>query len=306
MKKTIVITICLMLIPVLVSAKSIIIMGWDGAGLRNALPMMENGDLPNLKSLVENGGHFIPIEITDRTVTIPSWTQVFTGLTQDQTGVYGNGRPPEGEVTPKNINAFPYWLHKLDYERMVQSKLQNIGVKTGWIISKKGFLGSNCMSSPICEIGIHANTKWESGFTVGGPDYMPGMTAKVQKVLKNFADQDLFLFVHTNPDAFGHKYGENSVEYLNEFKRSDTLLGIILNSIDRNSIKVIVMSDHGFNEGLKNHGNAPDAFLATDLPIVLHYGNMRDITPTVLDWYGIEKSPNIRGKSLLKEIVDWR
>jgi bisphosphoglycerate-independent phosphoglycerate mutase (AlkP superfamily) len=122
------------------------------------------------------------------------------------------------------------------------------------------------------------------------------------------------LFLHVNPDDYGHLYGENSQQYAQEFVRADTLLGQILQVLSSNT-KVIVMTDHGLDEGSIIHANAPDAWMATNLPVhPLYYqqknqrafGTMRDVAPTVLDYYGIDyksRVPQIRGKSLLQKEI---
>ena len=80
---------------------NLIIMGWDGAGLRNVKLLMEQEKLPNLKRLIQRqeGIALIPTPLHGRTCTVPMWTEFFTGLTWDQTGVLGNGR-----LTPKSLS----------------------------------------------------------------------------------------------------------------------------------------------------------------------------------------------------------
>ena len=118
-----------------------------------------------------------------------------------------------------------------------------------------------------------------------------------------------FIFLLVNPDYYGHLDGENSERYEQEFIRSDYWLGVILQLIDRSNTKWIVISDHGFDENKTTHRNAPDAWMATDLPIKSIYcsgetvGTIRDVANTILDFYGIDSKtrlPKMRGKSLLR------
>ncbi|MEZ5584658.1 MAG: hypothetical protein R3F37_19510 [Candidatus Competibacteraceae bacterium] len=69
-----------------------VIMGWDGAGLRNIQLLISQERLPNLKKLIkqEEGFIILPTPLHGRTCTVPMWTEFFTGLTWDQTGSFGN------------------------------------------------------------------------------------------------------------------------------------------------------------------------------------------------------------------------
>ena len=90
MKKLLMILVMLF-VPALVSAESLFIMGWDGAGWNNVERMLKAGELPNLEWLIKDTGRYpFPIDTHGRTSTTNSWTRIFTGLDPDQTGVSGN------------------------------------------------------------------------------------------------------------------------------------------------------------------------------------------------------------------------
>lgn len=70
---------------------SLLLIGWDGAGLRTVKMLLDQGKLPNLKNFLENeGGRLVPLETMGLTVTLPNRTTFWTGLTYDQSGVIGN------------------------------------------------------------------------------------------------------------------------------------------------------------------------------------------------------------------------
>jgi predicted AlkP superfamily pyrophosphatase or phosphodiesterase len=286
------------------SAKSLIVMGWDGAGLKNVGPMLARGELPNLQSIINNGGYLIPLEVTERTVTIPGWTEIFTGRAPDQTGVYGNKKLPLTitGTTIKNNGTFGFWIKSFPYEWTVPSMLKAGGMKIGWVVSKE-FLGSSDQKCPFSGIAKNADMYLLSAPKKGTVDYLANFRARVYKFLANRAQNDFFLFVHTDPDEFGHMDGEDSGRYLEELRNSDALLGDVLQRINRSKVSIMVTADHGFDKGLKTHVNAPDSWLVTDLPIVLPYGNIRDIAPTILNWFNVAVSSEIRGKSLLREVA---
>ncbi len=121
------------------------------------------------------------------------------------------------------------------------------------------------------------------------------------------------LFVHTDPDRYGHLHGENSDRYLREFVRADRALGKISALVP--DANIIVVADHGFDEGMMEHWDAPDSWMATNLPvkeIYRHRGEamatMRDVAKAIYKHYGItplpmgkEKAfPTLRGVDILK------
>lgn len=129
---------------------------------------------------------------------------------------------------------------------------------------------------------------------------------------------DFAFFLLANPDVYGHVFGENGERYIEEFVRADEVLGKITKALPPDTA-IIVMADHGFDEGLNTHYNAPDAWGWTNLPIhdsyafgpkeTRHhaYANMRDIGTTILEWYGIDwqkETPQLRGKSLLEKSAE--
>jgi predicted AlkP superfamily pyrophosphatase or phosphodiesterase len=75
------------------------------------------------------------------------------------------------------------------------------------------------------------------------------------------------MFCHyCKPDETGHTHGMDSPEYLNDLTLLDAALGEAIDVMKPNY--VIVCSDHGFDgPGETDHGNAPDAFIASNLPL---------------------------------------
>jgi hypothetical protein len=269
---------------------------------------LDAGKLPNLHGLVQTGS-FIPLEVTGRTVTISSWVEAFTGRTPDQTGINGNTPAPPSisEEEMSQMQAFHYWLHPIGPAESIPRILKDQGMKIGWVVSKKEYLGDDCITSPFCYLARLAHFYYAIQVHVDGDwDYLSGIRNKTFNALNNFKNLPFFLFVHVNPDAVGHKYAQGSPQYEQEIIRADTFLGEIFSKINRTEVKVLVMTDHGFDLGLKTHKNAPDAWLATDLPLMQPIGNMRDITPTILDYFNIDFTPyvNMRGKSLLHSVLN--
>jgi hypothetical protein len=64
-----------------------------------------------------------------------------------------------------------------------------------------------------------------------------------------------------------------------------------------------VTADHGFDEGLTSHFDAPYVFLGTNDPKIKRSGERGDITPTILDRFGLDLTkitPPLNGHPLTK------
>jgi predicted AlkP superfamily pyrophosphatase or phosphodiesterase len=308
------------LIPVIViiqllcgsaAGENLIMMGWDGAGLNNVNVMLKEGKLPNLAALLNNGAHLVPLEVIANTVTQSSWTQAFTGLTYDQTGVLGNGNfairygekfSTEFSKGAQVFNGLNFYIRRVPFEHTIVKAIKEKDIKIGWFSAKQ--LGA------LDDIRYNADKSQIAMGSTKGDNYLSILSDGVIRFISG--KRDYFLFFLTSPDYYGHIYGENGDRYLQEIVRSDEALGIIMQHLDREKTRVIVIADHGFDENKKSHYNAPDSWMVTDLPIHSAYwlqekqrafGTVRDVAPTILEWYGIDyksRVPQIRGKSLLE------
>ena len=318
--RKIMIILVLMLIPLTVSAQSLFVMGWDGSGWKNIEPMLQAGRLPNLEGLINQTGQFpFPIDIHGKPDTTNSWTRVWTGLDPDQTGVDGNKRilRIKNKYTQwmvweaNNFNIFMGyggWLRPVPYRHTIMKAIQDQGVSVGWFLSKTENAGG-VLKAPLGKIKKNADKKL-TALPGDGNSYIYDLRAAASGFINN-AQGDFILFLHVNPDEYGHKFGENNSRYIYEMERADKVLGDMLAILPFDA-GIIILTDHGFDEGLKSHRNASDAWGWTNLPIDSGYefqpghhprANMRDIGTTLLDWYGINwqaRVPVMRGKSLLQ------
>ena len=305
-----------LLLAVPAAGENLVIFGWDGTGLGNVQRLLEEGRLPNLQGFVEGGATLAPLELIARPNTMAGWTQIFTGLTYDQSGVLGNEyvgdvpAPVDTSFDAKN-GVFPglnFWIRPVPYRQTILSSLQVRGYGIGWFVSK-GYLGMNRDKSTLAEVAWNADDFLARYPGVQGDAYLDKLEARAVKFM---SERERFvIFLHVDPDYYGHLLGENDPRYEGEFVRADALLGRLLAAVDRQTTRFLVVSDHGVDEGQKAHRNAVDAWMATDLPVHAAYAlqdgqrafaTPRDVAPTVLEWYGIPWegwTPALRGKSLL-------
>jgi len=126
--------------------------------------------------------------------------------------------------------------------------------------------------------------------------------------LDKYKDKPFFFFVHfAEVDHKGHKFGENSKEYNDAIISGDTWTGKIMQKLKGlglyDKTLIYVTADHGFDEDQKSHKKAPYVFLGTNDPKVTRDGDRADITPTILDRFGLDLSkfqPPLAGHSLLR------
>ena len=119
--------------------------------------------------------------------------------------------------------------------------------------------------------------------------------ARALEVLEQRGRERFFMFIHfAEPDHPGHAYGENSQQYTDSVKHDDEWLGKVIAKLEelgvRDQTLIYVTADHGFDEGLKSHGDAPYVWLATDDPLVMRRGLREDVTPTILWRFGVDLS----------------
>lgn len=302
-------------LPAPSNAGNVIVIGWDSAGLHYVQPLLDNGALPNLSAFLQSGGHIVPLELIARTSTISTWTQVFTGLTYDQTGALGNDRKGSagGQLSTHTVNGvldlgLDFWLRVIPFNDTIIPAIQQQGYRIGWFVSKD-YLSGNKNKTPLALIGRNATTLVVKTPEREGDSYLPQLEAAAESFVTSNAQ--FFVFEHLDPDYYGHTLGGGSPRYNQEIVRCDTVLGDLMAKLDRTETKIIVMSDHGFDPNSRKHFNAPDAFMATDLPVDAAYyqqpnqrafATPRDIATMLLQYFGVNwqsRTPQMRGKPLL-------
>jgi hypothetical protein len=276
--------------------KNVILIGWDGAQRNHLLESLDRKELPNLATLVSEGA-LVAIDIEEKTDTKAGWAQILTGYTAEINLVFSNG---QYEPIPSGYTIF---------ERLEQFFGPDNFVTVA-VIGKKGNVGADppqyngdrvIPGQPF----YNAKMKMDK-FTNGlAEDELVGRITIEQ--LERHKDEPFFFFVHfAEVDKMGHRYGENSPEYNDALISADTWTGKIVETLkDLNLYEetlIYVTADHGFDEGLKSHKDAPYVFLATNDKKVNRPGERSDIAPTILNSIGLdlgEINPPLSGSPLL-------
>ena len=299
-------------LPSIANRTNLLMLAWDSVGLPHAKKMLNEGKLPNLKAVLnELITSLIPLAPTGASLTLPVWTEIFTGLTARQTGVFGNHTMKGRTIDWANYYDTAYsqfsrmgWFSSIPYEHTLQGALSKAGWASAWLTSKSGYLGCKEEQSPLACIAQNAQL-----FRSIKPRrmYDPYMIELAESAIDFLAisNQPTFIFLHLNPDMFGHLYGGESPEYEHEIQRCDKILGWLMRIMNRSQTHLMVISDHGFDGAEFRHLNAPWSWMATDLTLDERWqrggANTVDVYATILDTFGItirSSLPQIRGKSL--------
>jgi len=266
-----------------VQSPNVILISWDGVQREHLYNMLEEGKLPNLQSLIWEGG-VADITVTDHTTdTKAGHSEMLSGYPPRITGVYNNKR---FKPIPKGYTIFER-LEKYSGGKivtvMLTGKTHHLGGEKGepYFITKRYIDVFDSNAAPA---------------TVVGP--------KALNYIEKYKNRQFFFFFHfSDPDSNGHKYGENSTQYENGIMACDLWLGKIIASLKEKGIYentiIYVTADHGFDEGKKTHSNAPYVFIASNRKV--RGGDQKDIVPTILKDFGIsisEMKPRLPGKSL--------
>ncbi|MDD6272625.1 MAG: 2,3-bisphosphoglycerate-independent phosphoglycerate mutase [bacterium] len=140
-------------------------------------------------------------------------------------------------------------------------------------------------------------------------DMKPDMSiAKVTTAVLNTIDDDFdFILVNfANPDVVGHT--GNIPATLRALEACDICLGKILEKANENFYEVVITSDHGNVECMKDeNGKVITSHTSNKVPFVIcnsNYklkksGSLKDVIPTVIDVFEISKPKEMTGESLI-------
>jgi len=267
--------------------KNVVLIGWDGAQRNHVKECLARGELPNLARL-SSEGRLVAIDVLRTTATKPGWAQILTGYNPEITGVFSNDR---FQSIPAGYTVFERLEEFFGPDRFV----------TVAVIAKKDNLGAEPQEP-------YYHTKDAMDVFLNDLAENDVVCSKVLQFLDQYKDKPFFFFVHfAEPDRQGHQFGENSKEYNDALISDDARTGDIVKKLKDlglyDNTLIYVTADHGFDEGMNSHQDAPYVFLATNDPEVIRRGERADIAPTILDRFGLDPTkinPPLDGHPLTK------
>jgi predicted AlkP superfamily pyrophosphatase or phosphodiesterase len=306
--------------------QNVILISWDGLDRPVLKELLDQGKLPHLAALIQEGS-LQPIEVKGHpTVTKPGHAEMLTGLGTKDTGVYSNGdyRPiPEGYTIFERVQRQLGGKDKI-HTFMVTGKIAHVGGRGPQEIQAQGKKGQKAKGG-----GKKAGKKGkrkakaEAGLPKGadntpkpekvGPEQGEPffLTRKALdtfdaaqreafetgplclKYLQEYRQPRFLAFLHfSDPDHAGHKHGSGSAEYRAAAIACDQWLGKIVEWLKKEKLYdqtlVYVMTDHGFDVNAKSHRNAPHSWLATNDKSVTRGGTIADVPVTILARFGVD------------------
>lgn len=309
----------------------IVLVTYDGARKHWIDALIDNGTLPNLASIREEGTE-ITLRITDhRPSTDPGLANVESGYGPKVTGIDSNyfaseikRSIPEGLTTAERIKAvygatwktalvMPWTQETVNVTNTRDSTFWNQREETDYWFSSENVTWSE--NDP--------NT-WKNALSFSDALLRANYTAfQAAEFIRSNNDSNFYLRTHfTEPDYAGHVYRESvdnqiSPQYKQGLIECDEALGLIIDALKDtgiyNETVILVSTDHGF----KGVGHGPPMYPFGDPDVMetwlisndrevtneLGWGLQNDISPTCLGLAGIDSSEfqpfyNVTSKAL--------
>jgi hypothetical protein len=319
--------------------QDVILIGWDGAHRDHVKALLKEDKLPNLRKLIAEGT-MVDIDVMEVTDTKAGWSQILTGYKAAVTGVYSNGRYqsiPKGYSIFERLREFfgtdkvatvatigkkghvdndpPKKVPLKEWEDRQAKAKAAAAAKPDSPLAKR--LKADAGGKMVEENGQkfwvipgkpHFNASQNMDVWINGLMLDDKVGDKALEMLDKYKDKPFFFFVHfAEVDHKGHKSGEKSKEYDDAIISGDKQLGRIVEKLKELKLYektlIYVTADHGFDVDKKGHGYAPFVFLATNDKKVTRDGTRADITPTILDRFGLDLGkiePKLDGETLTK------
>lgn len=252
----------------------VLVIGLDGADWEVIRPLMERGEMPNLKELVENGKY------GNLTTTLPiespvAWTSMTTGTAPGRHGIYGF-LEREGDsfvpTTSEDVRKKRVWDYAgekggvvvMNVPQTFPPQKVNGSLISGYLsIKESGYTYPENLQQELEDNGYGIEALSE-GFEPGKEEeFLEKLNNTVEErtesaeTLLNRTDWKLGFVVYTGLDRLQHyfwKYrdsGEYQGSIDNHYRKLDNQIGRLLEQADENTT-VMIVSDHGFGSLEKN------------------------------------------------------
>jgi hypothetical protein len=277
----------------------VLVIGTDGTNLEKILADPLND---NFFALMDNGTTAASTIVGHTTISNPSWTTMLTGVWGETAGVSNN------VFTPGVYDKYPTVFNQLEAQ---DPHIQTTDIADWEVTAAIGAAGEH-----------HAdNVRFVPQFA-DDTDYLYTDDEVGRLSVEAIRDTQVgvpsFQFSYfIGVDANGHMYGADSPQYKESLANVDDNIGLMLNAVAQREAMgedwtVIVVTDHGIvgphTEFDRGHGyQSPEettTFVIADIAGDTCDGCMNndysivDITPTVLDLFGIPQQQYFQGVPL--------
>ena len=245
--------------------RNVILISWDGVNRDVLYYLLEQGELPNLRRLIEQGS-IVDMRISDhQTDSIAGHAEMLTGYGPSFTNIDSKEnvqRLPERYTILERLEV--YYGHE---------NINTIFISGKW--------GTNTLfTDSIQKLDVYDVSDAEVSI----------IGEKSVRYISEFGNERFFAFIHfAEPDSRGHVFGTESPEYFNSILALDNWLGKIMDELKSQGIEdstiIYVTTDHGFDGG--DHEISPYIFLASNSQNLVRDGKQLDIVPTIFTELGI-------------------
>jgi len=256
-------------------SEKVLVIGLDGADWDVIDPLMEKGEMPNLKKLMRNG------KKGDLRTTLPiespvAWTSMTTGTTPGKHGIYGFLQKDEGSFVPttgEDVREQRVWdyvgeegeVRVMNIPQTFPPEKVNGSLVSSYLsIEERGYTQPESLQKDLEEINYTIEVL-KGGFEPNKEEeFLEKLNKTVEtrteaaKILMDRRDWKLSFITYTGLDRLQHyfwKYREEDGKYsgvINQhYKKLDGEIGELLEKTDENTT-VVVLSDHGFGPLKKN------------------------------------------------------
>jgi len=260
-------------------ARRVLILTFDGICIEG----FKKANLPNIKSLMQNGSASLTTRDVMPSVTLPNYTSILTGAGPEVHGVTNNGWLVDHYAIPA--------VERDDdgYFPSVFKVLRENGIKTAFYWNWKPLINPynpKAFDDTLYAENDEYNSLYERAF-----DFM-----------KANAENPSFVFLYSvHTDHAGHHYNWMSPEYIKSIEEGDIEVGKLISKLKEEGLyedtHIMFISDHG---GIGNgHGGVSEAEMVVPWMIqgpgirknftIQEANNTVNTASTVLSLFGLEQ-----------------
>lgn len=283
-------------VGLLADTPNVLVIGVDGTNLSRVLADPAN---VNFFKLIQGGTTAASSIVGHTTVSNPSWSSILTGAWGEKTGVINN------VFTPWTYNKWPTVFTQLE---SLNPDIETTSIANWNVISaiaSSGLGVDNLFNVPE----LADDPRWLKS------DDLVGDLTEIAIANASSDVANLMFSYFVGVDENGHLYGGDSPEYAEAIRNFDRNLGEIMQAVDTweaatgEQWTILMVTDHGHQpqQGLGHGFQSPDetsTFVVANNPDLFTTGGVNlkysiiDVTPTLMDLFGFEPSPDSDGVSL--------
>ncbi len=269
----------------------VLVLGIDGLGAHG----VEMSKTPNIDKLMKGGASTLHARTVVPSVSGPAWSSFITGATVERHGIGKNG----WTVDNKTLEPVYKGEHNMFPTIFGEIRKNYPDAYIGAVYHWSGF--GKFIEKDVCSFSFTCDTE----------------DITTQKACEIISEKKPdFMLVHLdNVDGGGHSGGYRSEEYVRTIEKTDSLIGVFLNTLENAGILdetvVFVVSDHG-GYGTSHGGTHPDEMI---VPFIISGKNVKsgyvidhpvftyDLAPTVAWLFGFQLNEWISGKALTDAFI---